>query len=56
MSEPTTKEGDVFKDSLGQENPAQDLQKKTIEEVKAYNEKKEKEAKDAEKGAEPKEN
>lgn len=52
MSE-KTKEGGEYKDSLGQANPAQDLQKKTIEEVGKINEKVKK---DAEKSAEPKGN
>jgi hypothetical protein len=55
MSEQTTKEGEAgeeFKDSLGQANPAQDLQKKTIKEVGEINKKA---AEDAEKGPEPKE-
>jgi hypothetical protein len=48
-----TKEGEEYKDSLGQANPAQDLQKKTITEVGEINKKAEK---DAEKGPEPKKN
>jgi hypothetical protein len=43
------KAGETFKDSLGQENPAMDLEKKNIAEVKDRKEAEEKEAKKAEK-------
>jgi hypothetical protein len=41
--------GDVFKDSLGQENPAHDLEKKNIEAAEKRNKEQEAEAKKAEK-------
>jgi hypothetical protein len=43
------KEGEGYKDSLGQENPAQDLQKKTITEVGEINKKAAADAEKAEK-------
>lgn len=52
MSEHThkgTKEAEGYKDSLGQENPAQDLQKKTIVEVGELNKKAAADAEKAEK-------
>lgn len=55
MSEQTdksTKEGEVFKDSLGQENPAEDLQRKTIKEKEELDKKA---AADAEKRSESQE-
>ena len=58
MSEHTdksTKEGEDYKDSLGQANPAQDLQKEKIKEVGEFNKKAAEDAKHAEEGAEPKE-
>jgi hypothetical protein len=45
------KAGEVFKDSLGQENPAIDLEKKNIAEGQKRQESKEAEAKKAEKAA-----
>ena len=55
MSEKTdksTKEGEEYRDSLGQANPAQDLQKKTIKDAADIAKEREKAAKDAEKGKE----
>ena len=50
--EKTVEEPDKYKDSLGQENPAHELQLKTIKEVGEINKKA---AEDAEKGPEHKE-
>jgi hypothetical protein len=41
--------GEVFKDSLGQENPAHDLEKKNLEEAAKRHEEQEAQAKKAEK-------
>jgi hypothetical protein len=58
MSEKTdkgTKEGE-YRDSLGQANPAQDLQKETIKKAGEMAKEREKAAKDAEKGKESERN
>jgi hypothetical protein len=45
----TKEEADEYRDSLGQKNPAQDLQKKTIEESAKMNKEREENAKKSEK-------
>lgn len=55
MSEKTDKDakkGDEYRDSLGQANPAQDLQKETIKLAADRAKEREKAEKDAEKGKE----